>query len=120
MVVLGHMEKSKKIQFKKNYFKIKLKKRERESEGKKSFSIFCQHLKISDDNEFLLWQLSATRHIFLFHLVFIISTLIIGIFYCLNYTSLLLHLFIPRQNPKLLIKKSSVLRVYNCPTLFVE
>ena len=34
-------------------------------------------------------------HPFLFHsLVFIISTLISGMFYCLNYTSLLLHLII--------------------------
>ena len=54
---------------------------------------FISHLFAIDSVTLVLFYFCLFVLAFLFHLLFLLSlTLIIGIFYCLNYTSLLLHL----------------------------
>ena len=60
--------------------------------------------------------------LFLFHLLFSLSlTLIIGIFYCLNYTSLLLHLIIthlvshPTLSSIIFIISTLIIDIFYCP-----
>ena len=65
---------------------------------------------------FISLQTSSIKPFFS-SIVFIISTVIIGIFYCLNYTSLLLHLIITPCN-RFYIKKLFVARETTCDQNF--